>query len=364
MGLLATLSFFFLYLVYERGKTKDYLLAAIFVGFSTATKYTGVILIVPIFLAHLFHNVDRRKRLVNIFLDKRLFLVVVFIILSFFLGTPYGLMQFSKLHRAVIGWSLGGLSEVTASQPGEVISWVYYITHSLNHSLGYPLAIFSLIAIIYGISIHRKKDILLISFPLIYYFIMGSFTRHGDRYILPIVPFLTIIAAMFLVKIISRIPFSQNKRNFTLAIVAFILILLPGIKVVRYVNLMTQKGTRIEAKDWIKENIPRGKRIAYELYFPHFSRYRMENVYTVGIHPFGWYKNKFDYIIVNSARYDRYFQTGLKQYQGIRHNYEEIEAKCKLVKQFDPPAFSPDNPNPIIKIYKIEGSESIRGRKI
>jgi len=357
MAFFVTLSFLFMYLVYEKGKTRDYVLAAIFTGLSAGTKYTGILLIVTLFLAHLFYTLDSKKGVARIFFDKRLFLVVGLVVLTFFLATPYGLVQFAKLRRTVIGWSSGGLSEITASQPAEVSSWVYYVTHSLNHSLSYPLVIFSLAAIVYGIFTHRKKDILLISFPLLYYFIIGSFTRHGDRYILPIVPFLTIIAAMFLMRIVSRIPFSGNKpgakRNVILAIAAFILILLPGIKVIRYVQLMSEKGTRIEAKEWINENIPRGKRIAYEFYFPHFSGYKMENIYTIGVHPFEWYKDRFDYIIVNSARYDRYFKTSLGQYQGIRRNYEDIEANSELVKQFDPPTFSPNNPNPIIKIYRI-----------
>jgi len=354
MAFFVTLSFLFIYLIYEKGKTRDYVLAAIFTGLSAGTKYMGIILIVVIFLAHLLHAIDSKKGVAKIFFDKRLFLVVGLVVLTFLLTTPYGLVQFAKLQRTVVGWSSGGLSEITANQPAEVSSWLYYITHSLEHSLGYPLAIFALAAIAYGIFAHRKKDILLISFPVLYYFIIGSFTRHGDRYILPIVPFLAIIAAMFLMRIVPRIPFSKNKRSIVLAIAAFILIFFPGIKVIRYVQLMTEKGTRIEARDWIKENIPQGKRIAYEYYFPHFSGYKMENIYIIGTHPFEWYKDRFDYIVVNSGRYERYFKTSLKQYQGIRRNYEDIEIKGELVKQFDPFPFSPNNPNPAVKIYKVK----------
>ena len=308
-------------------------------------------------MAHLFHGLKEKKKLFSIFFNKKVLLVIIFITVGFFVAFPYALVQYRYLFVTIRGW-LEGLNKVTANQPGDVNSWVYYITHSLNHSLGYPLAIFSLIGTIYAVVTHRKKEILLVSFPLLYYFIIGSFSRHGDRYILPIVPFLTIIAAMFMVKIISRIFFSENKRSLILAIIAFVFILLPGIKVIGYVELMTQKGTRIEARDWIKENIPQGKRIAYEYYFPHFSGYRMENIYVIGAHSFGWYENKFDYIIINSGRYGRYFKTSLKQYQGIRRNYEEIEAKGELVKQFDPPSFSPGNPNPVVKIYRIRHGES------
>lgn len=353
MTFFVTLSFFFIYLIYERGKTKDYLLATIFTAFSVATKYTGVLLIVPIFLAHLFRGLKEKKKLFSIFFNRKVLFVLLLVVAGFFIATPYGLVRYRYLFVTIGGW-LRGLNKITANQPGEVNSWIYYITHSLNHSLGYALAIFSLIAVIYGIFTHRKKDVLLLSFPLLYYFIMGSFSRHGDRYFIPMVPFLTIIAAVFLVKIVSRIPFSRNRRNFTLIIATFIFIFLPGIKVIDYVQLMTQKGTRIEAKEWIEENIPRGKRMAYEFYFPYFSGYKMENIYTIGVHPFEWYKNKFDYIIVNSGRYDRYFRTDLQQYQGVRRNYEDIETKGELVKQFDPSPFSPNNPNPVVKVYKVK----------
>ena len=227
--------------------------------------------------------------------------------------------------------------------------------------MGQPLGIFSLAAVVYAVFRHRKKDILLISFPLAYYLIMGSFLRHFDRYILPVVPFLVIAAAVFLVEIASKLSRSKRRQNFVVVGIALAIILFPGMRVVRYVHLMTQQGTGLQAKEWIENNIPRGKKIFYETYSAPLSGYITRGGDAgskVGHHSLAQYKEaRFDYIIMNNFSYDRYLTTRLERFQSVKRNYEEIEAKCELVKQFDPPPFSPANPNPVIKIYRIRYGE-------
>jgi len=111
------LSFLCTYLMYERGKTRYYVLAGIFAGLSIATKYGGVILVVPIFLAHLFRSLEERKTLLGILFDRRVFLALLSIIIGFFIGCPYGLLYFSSLLRTAIGWTSRGLDRITINQP-------------------------------------------------------------------------------------------------------------------------------------------------------------------------------------------------------------------------------------------------------
>jgi len=354
MTFFITLSFLCIYLIYEGGKIKDYILATIFAGFSIATKYTGAVLIVPIFLAHLFRGLKEKKTLLRIFFNKKVLLVLFLIVGGFVVASPYVLWRLPYLFVTITGW-FEGLNKITANQQGEVNSWLYYIIDALHQGMGQPLEIFSLAGLIYLIYRHRKKDILLISFPLVYYLIMGSFLRHFDRYILPVVPFLVIAGAVFLVEIASRISFFRSKQNFIIICLTLAIILFPGIRVIRYVHLMTQKGTGLEAKEWIEKNIPRGKRIVCETYSPPLSGYIKRDVGKIGYHSLAQYKEaKVDYIIMNNFSADRYLNARLERFQRIKHNYEEIEAKCELIKQFDPPPFSPANPNPVIKIYKIK----------
>lgn len=347
-------SFLCIYLVYESGKTRYYILAAIFAGFSIATKYTGGVLVIPILLAHLLRGIEEKKTWPRILLDKKVFLAFLFVVVGFFVGCPYGFVYFSNLLRTMSMWTSRGLDRITINQPGEVRGWFYYITGALHRGMGQPLEIFSLTAVVYAMFRHRKKDILLVSFPLVYYLIMGKFLRHHDRYILPIVPFLTIAAAMFVVEIASKISQSKLRQNFILVGLAIAIILFPSIRVIRYVDLTTKKGTGLEAKEWIEENIPHKSRIAYEIYCPPISGYDLRNMSRIGYHPLSWYKKaRFDYLILSSFSYGRYFDTPLKGYEGIKHNYEEIEAKCELTKQFDPPNSLSASLNPTIKVYKI-----------
>ncbi len=357
MTFFITLSFLCIYLIYERGKIRDYILAAIFAGFSIATKYTGAVLIVPVFLAHLFRGLKERKSLFSIFLNKKVLLIVLLIVGGFFIATPIGLVYPRYLFITIRGW-LRGLNQVTANNQGEISSWLYYIIGALNYGMGQPLEIFSLAAVIFAIFRHRKRDILLISFPLTYYLVMGAFLRHFDRYILPVVPFLVIAAAMFLVEMASKISHLKARQNLAILGLTLAVILFPAVRVIRYVDLMTQQGTGLQAKEWIEENIPRGERVVYETYSPPLSGYAGRDVGKVGLHGLDYYrKEKVDYIIINNFSSDRYLNTQLKRFEGIKLNYQEIEAECELVKQFDPPPFSPANPNPIIKVYRITYEE-------
>lgn len=355
MTFFITLSFLCTYLIYERGKMRDYLLATIFAGFSIATKYTGALLIVPIFLAHLFRGLKEKKSLFSIFFNKKVLLILLFIAVGFFIAFPSAFLRFTYLLKVIRGWvGARGLNEITANNQGEISSWLYYVINALNHGMGQPLEILSLTAVVYAIFCHRKKDILLISFPLVYYLIMGGFLRHFDRYILPVVPFLVIAAAMFLVKIASKISRLKARQNIVIVGLALAVILFPAVRVIRYVDLMTQKGTGLQAKQWIEENIPQGKRIVSETYSPPLSGYWNKDVGKVGFNTLDQYKKAtIDYIIINNFSSRRYLNTRLERFEPIKRNYEEIEAKCELVKQFDPPPFSPGNPNPVIKIYRI-----------
>ena len=366
MAFFIMLSFLFVYLIYEEGKLKHYSLAAIFAGFSIATKWTGAVLVLPIFLAHLLGGLKRKKGAVGILLNRKLLILFLFIILGFFLAAPRGLLNFSLLYRR--GMRLIGSAKFTSIQSGQVNSWIYYLTRSLNYGMSLPLELLSFAGIAYCIYRHSKKDILLISFPLAFFLIQGSYVGHGGHYIFPMVPFLVIAAALFLTEISSKVFSSERKQNLVLISLALTMILIPTIRVTNYAYLTTQKGTGLEAKEWIWENIPAGSKIAREDYCPYISteRYRSRKVGRVGWFPLQWYQQrKFDYIIISSLMYHRYFTSGdiwmgeeLRRRRSRKQNYINLDESCELVKEFRPsglyPYQSPYNPDPVIKIYRID----------
>ena len=357
MSFFIVLSFLFIYLVYEKGRLRDYLLASIFMGFSVATKYGGIVLIVPLFLAHLFNGLEKKRKLISIFFDKRIFFLVSFAALGFLMACPYALPKFSGLLGTIKG-TLGWLTPLKGSR--YMRAWSFYLTVSLNRGMGLFLELFSLAGISYGIICHRKKDILLLSFPLVFFLLVGGLSHRTDRYILYIIPFLVIFAAMFVNAITSKMFSLRKKQSLVAFALIAIILIFPVIKISRYLYLLTQKGTLFQAKEWIEENISEGSRIALETYCPpvSFKRYNVYQLGRIGIVPFNWYKGrKYNYIIVSSFMYERYLRSE-SDYR--KQNYLNIIEDGDLIKEFSSPYFYgysyPYNPNPTIKIYKASDS--------
>ena len=357
MSFFIVLSFLFVYFIYEKGRLRDYILASIFMGFSVATKYGGIVLIVPLFLAHLFNGLEKKRKLISIFFDKRIFFLIFFAGLGFLIACPYALPKFSGLLGTIKG-TLDWLAPLKGSR--YMGGWSFYLTVSLNRGMGLFLELFSLAGIIYGIICHRKKDILLLSFPLVFFLLVGGFSHRTDRYILYIIPFLVIFAAMFVGAITSRMFSLRKKKSLIAFAVIGIILVFPVIRVTRYLHLLTQKGTLFQAKEWIEENIAEGSKIALETYCPpvSFKRYNVYQPGQIGIVPFNWYKGrKYNYIIISSFMYERYLRSE-SDYR--KQNYLNIDENGDLVKEFSSPYFYgysyPYNPNPTIKIYNASDS--------
>ncbi|MBA7632973.1 hypothetical protein ES703_40529 [subsurface metagenome] len=352
------LSFLFAYLIYERGKTVDYILAVIFLALSVASKHTTVFLILPILLAHILGSLNRGRKASAIVLDKRLLILLICIVGGFFLLRSYGILR----DLGILQFLKAAYRNFRRGEPGrpgpeDVNSWLFYLRTSLSGGMGWPLALCSLAGVAYGIWRHKKKDILLLCFPFVFFAFIGSLTYHADHYILPILPFLVILAARFLVEVTFRIVRWKRAQNFIIASFASGILLIPGIGITRYLQIISQEETRIEAKRWIETNIHSGSRIALEHYCPPLSsqEYHLDQPSSVGINELDWYrKRKFGYIVMSNHMYDRYLTTEVESLFYRRKNYVGIIENSELLKEFAAPWFFLYNPNPTIRIYKLD----------
>lgn len=353
------LTFLFTYLIYERGKITDYLLAAIFLAFSVATKYITVFLLLPILLAHLLGSLNRGRGALAMLLDKKLLILFAFMAGGFFLANPLGTLKYGR----ILAWLKTAYSSLRAGEAGRPklgeagSSWLFYLKAGLSGEMGWPLGLSSLAGVAYGIWRHNKKDILLLSFPLVLLAFLGTLAHQSNSYILPMLPFVVILAARFLVTVASRLVRSKRTQNFVIAGFASGILLIPGVGVTRYLQIVAQEETRIEAKKWIEANIPSQSVIALEAYSPPLSseQYVLRHPASVGTQGLDWYRErKFEYIILSSYMYDRYLTTQAESLLERRRNYESIIENSELIKEFEPPWFFLYNPNPTIRIYKLD----------
>jgi len=362
------LSFFFIWLIYLKGKREYYILAGLFAGLCMATKYGGHLLFIPLFLAHLFHILENKQPIRNIFFSFKLILSVFFFLAGFFIGCPYAIFDSSTFWRdfnwqAKHLYSLGHYGSSTA-QP----AWLFYLWHGFKENIGKYSQYLVFGGIIYGLFRHKKREIILFSFPLLLFLIIGSWKTMATRYFLPLVPFLALIGANFLDIILSKIAAFLSKLSSKLALlinrkevltwlIVIFFISSPGLKVIKFNYSLTQKDTRTIAKRWIEINIPKGTKIALEMYCPPISRRNYKVIYKHSLSQIDleWLsKRKVNYIIVSDIMYSRFtrFPTEFPKQANF---YNSLEKKAVLIKCFEPKwdEYLIDLHNPTIKIYRL-----------
>jgi hypothetical protein len=133
--------------------------------------------------------------------------------------------------------------------------------------LGWSLLFACLAGILILAKMDLKKTVILYSFPLIYYLLIGKAEAVYVRYMTPIVPVLCITGAVFSVAMSDRLTKSFSKRYLQNGVTLLIglLILLPSIyNIIKFNSLLTKQDNRLIVANWINENIPGGSSI-YQL---------------------------------------------------------------------------------------------------
>jgi len=343
-------------------------LAGLFAGLATATKYGGQFLFLPLFLAHLFHIIDNKKPIKNIFLSYKLILSGAFFLGGFFIGCPYALLDFARFWRDFKWQSLHlyarGHLGTSMAQP----AWLFYLWHGFKENIGKYSQYLVLGGVVYGLFKHKKREIILLFLPLVLFIIIGSWKTKAVRYLLPLTPFFILIGSFFLDFILKKISsfvsksnnkfiFMINKRGFLAGIIVIFFTFSPALKVAKFNYLLTEKDTRTIAKEWINNNLAKRSRIALEMYTPPLSRrdYRITYKHSLSRVSLEWLSNrKIEYVIVSDIMYAR-FTRFPEEFPKQANFYNLLDEKAALIKSFEPKwnDYLIDLHNPTIKIYKL-----------
>jgi len=278
------LSILFVWEVFTKGNLKSYLLAGLFCGLSIATKYYGGI----VFLVIIIFGWKNKKYVGFSLLTA---------ITGFFIGCPYAFIDYAGFFgrffnrmNLIVGWG-GGHSVFLSS----------FLTYPaiLYAGLGYALLLLSLVGLIFIILKPSKQNTFLLIVIAVFLIFFGAWKNLEGRYILALYPLFAIISASIIAKIKSKIIF--------VAVICLILIgSLP--KILKTDVLLSQKDTRIIARDWVLDNIPEKSRILRGPFCPEFPD---DNYYvTIDWHDsiksgsFPDIQRNFDYVITSSLHSD------------------------------------------------------------
>lgn len=285
-----TMTFFItcatLYIVksYKSDRIFNYLTAGVFTGLATATKYGGILLIVPMVVAHVIghatqvsnqpniSNSNNRRRMFSAFRifvhgtitalkKKHIWLYGVCTIGFFLVFTPFALLDFNTFSKDF-------LFEVRHLAQGHGIilqrGWWYHLRYTLPYGTGWLIFLSSFV----GVVIYAKKDcvraLILYLFPVIFYVVTGKGYTVFVRYMIPMIPFICIASASCVTFITTILTKALRNTKILPVIVVFIAVFtaLPSIyHVLLFDNMISTPDNRLTTAEWIIQNIPPGSTI-------------------------------------------------------------------------------------------------------
>jgi hypothetical protein len=249
------------------------------------------------------------------------------------------------------------------------------------------------VGLIAALAQHRPEDLILVSFPLAYFVVMSLSQGHFGRYLLPILPLLTVLIADAGWRVVPRIirrmktPWAVKAAQ-PIGLAALLLVCVPNLlNSLRLDWLLSQADTRTLAKQWIEDHLAAGTRIAVEWPYhtpplsngfeipPESTRdYWTDRVYGFGLadRPLEQYQTDGTQYLIG-ASYIRQIPVVDPQQEARRQQfYARLPQVFNLVQSFSPrcdggePAFIFDSlygpaidlwnlcyPGPEIAIYQV-----------
>jgi hypothetical protein len=245
----------------DTGKLKHYLLAGLLAGAAASTKYSGFMLALPMLAAHIVVTPRTSERLSRLVLDRRPYAFLLALLVAFLAGTPYAATEFSRLLADLSGLE----SALDVGHNGIALDrgWWHHLRFNLFYGMGWPLLAASIAGIIVLCKKTPRKAVVFLAFPLVYYAYAGKLYAVFARFILPVVPFLCVAAAVAVDSSREYVARRVSRRTAaTAAWVLAIMLLLPSMIRIWHVDrLLNRTDNRILATEWIVEHLPHGASI-------------------------------------------------------------------------------------------------------
>ena len=261
-----------------------YFLTGTVLGLALATKISALPLYGVFFVAHVLVLIKLKHRryayrhpvaLWGIFLLALFLSVVVFALCE-----PYAFLDYREFLRQIKEQSdmVRGMT-----QPPYVIQYEqtprywYQLTQMVQYSMGWPLGIltvfgslFMFVRMLRGIitrnpqPVTRNPELLLLIFAWVIpvFWIVGGFTVKFLRYMLPLIPFLCLLGAVFVDWLLERFPTWKM-------VISAMMIGIIGFSVfysLAFLSIYRHEDPRVQASRWLYEHIEDGSNVLTELW--------------------------------------------------------------------------------------------------
>ncbi|MEO6212241.1 MAG: phospholipid carrier-dependent glycosyltransferase [Vicinamibacterales bacterium] len=332
----------------ERARVWAFAAAGAAAGLAAGTKYNGAIaLMLPALAAWMTPDVGPSRRVA-------LLATLAAAGAAFLLVAPYTILDLPSF--------LDGYATLMTSyrRPKyEEPVWLLYAKH-LRISLNWVGSFFALAGIGLGLvravkGPGRVRWTLTVAFTIVYFWFVSRQALVYGRYVLPMLPFLTLLisaAVISGVSLLRRFSIPRVARTTLIIALTVGVILPPAIDAVNFNIERSKPGTSKLAYDWIRGNLPAGTTFVYEssLLVPPTPPYKTRHVSQLRLQTYDDYLNEgVEYLIASSQSYGPYFEAP-QMYRTEYADYMRIFEQSREVARFTP---SKDHPGGELRIYKV-----------
>ncbi len=241
----------------EDGGVRFAVLAGLATGVAASTKYNGALVGVAFLAAAGLRATDKASPGP---IKRAAFGVAVYSLASaaaFFSTSPYVLLEWARFRAdtAAVQATLAGGHVLVLEQ-----GWKYYATTILPAAVGWPIFIAGVAGLIVLLTTRFRQAIVVLAFPLVYYAIAGRGYAVFARYILPVVPFLCIAAAWFVVWAMNRVTsgWTAEARGGAIAVAALVLVAPTAWNTILLDRLLARTDNRVIVSRELFRTLPPG----------------------------------------------------------------------------------------------------------
>jgi 4-amino-4-deoxy-L-arabinose transferase-like glycosyltransferase len=240
-------------------RPQRFFVAGLLAGLAASTKYNAVLLVVPLVAGEIFEVIEARREGRSTWDHRGLLFFVAPFLVGFLYGTPYAALDWREMADGFRRIS-SHLEEGHGIDVGT--GWSYHVFVSLRYGVGWPVLVAALAGSVLIAVRSPRMAAVLCSFPLACYVAAGPGRTVFVRYIMPIVPFMCITAAVAVDAAAQWLSKVARLRPHAAAAVATglaALVILPSaVNLARLDYLIARTDNRLIAARWIREHVPAG----------------------------------------------------------------------------------------------------------